>query len=217
MAAHERARASSARQILFAGLEMNLPNKLTVSRFGLTVAFLIAFFTEAIPYHETLALVFFCLGGITDWVDGEMARRRKLITNFGILMDPLADKILVCSAFIAFVEGGLIEAWIVVVIVARELAITGLRLLAASKNQVLAAEGLGKHKTISQITTIIAILVLLAHPQWGAFGKLFAFEMFGRAWVAWFAIVSKWLTVLLTIFSGGMYLWRNRAAYLDEC
>ena len=124
---------------------MNLPNKLTVSRFALTGLFLVAFFTEAIPYNETLALVFFCLGGITDFLDGEIARRRKLITNFGILMDPLADKILVCSAFIAFVEFRYVEAWMVVVIVGRELAITGLRMLAASKIQVLAAESLGKH------------------------------------------------------------------------
>src|SRR5678816_3635072 len=108
---------------------MNLPNKLTVSRFALTAAFLIAFFTERLPYHETFALILFCLGGITDWMDGEIARRRKLITNFGILMDPLADKILVCSAFIACVGLHYISAWMLVVIVARELAITGLRLL----------------------------------------------------------------------------------------
>jgi CDP-diacylglycerol---glycerol-3-phosphate 3-phosphatidyltransferase len=195
---------------------MNLPNKLTVSRFGFTAAFLIAFFSERIPYNETWALTFFCLGGITDILDGEIARRRKLITNFGILMDPLADKILVCSAFIAFVEFRLVEAWMVVIIVGRELAITGLRMLAASKNQVLAAEGLGKHKTISQVTAIISILVLLAYPQWGAFGKIFAFEVAGHAWVWWFAGISKWLAVGLTIFSGAMYLWRNRAVYLDE-
>ena len=195
---------------------MNLPNKLTVSRFGFTALFLVAFFTESIPYNETFALAFFCLGGITDFLDGEIARRRKLITNFGILMDPLADKILVCSAFIAFVEFRLVEAWMVVIIVARELAITGLRLLAASKNQVLAAESLGKHKTISQITTIIAILVLIAFPQWGAFGKLFGFEIGGKPWVLWFASVAKWITIGLTIFSGGAYLWRNRAVFLDE-
>lgn len=197
---------------------MNLPNKLTVSRFALTVAFLIAFFCERIPFNETVALVMFCLGGITDWLDGVIARRWKLITNFGILMDPLADKILVCSAFISFVERretGM-EAWMVVTIVARELAITGLRLLAASKNKVLAAESLGKHKTISQITTIISILVLLAYPQWGLFGKLFAFDIAGHAWVWWFAGMSKWLAVTLTIFSGATYLWRNRAVYLDE-
>lgn len=201
---------------------MNLPNKLTVSRFGFTAAFLIAFFAESIPYNKTLALLFFCLGSITDFLDGAIARRRKLITNFGILMDPLADKILVCSAFIAFVEFRLnnvplVEAWMVVVIVGRELAITGLRMLAASKNLVLAAEGLGKHKTISQITAIISILVLVAHSQWGALGSLFAFPVAGHAWVWWFAGFTKWLAVGLTIFSGGMYLWRNRAVYLDEC
>src|SRR6267154_1712959 len=99
---------------------MNLPNKLTISRFILTVAFIL-----------------FCAGGITDFLDGQIARRNKLITNFGILMDPLADKIMVCSAFIAFVGLDWIPAWMVVLIVARELAITGLRLLAASKNIVL--------------------------------------------------------------------------------
>ena len=195
---------------------MNLPNKLTVSRFGLTVAFLLAFFMD-FPANETVALVLFCLGGITDWMDGEIARRRKLITNFGILMDPLADKILVCSAFIAFVERPEtgIEAWMVVVIVARELAITGLRLLAASQNRVLAAEAFGKHKTISQITTVIAVLVLMSYPEWGTFGRLFAFEIAGRSWVVWFTGMVKYLAVALTIFSGGMYLWRNRAVYLD--
>src|SRR3954454_6523818 len=104
---------------------MNLPNKLTVSRFGFTAAFLAVFFS-GIPFHETIALILFCLGGITDFLDGEIARRRKLITNFGILMDPLADKILVCSAFISFVERQdetHVGAWMVVVIVGRELAI----------------------------------------------------------------------------------------------
>src|ERR1044072_87032 len=150
---------------------MNLPNKLTASRFLLTVAFLIVLFSQG-PYHETIALIVFCLGGITDFLDGEIARRKKLITNFGILMDPLADKILVCSAFIAFVERHEtgVEAWMVVVIVARELAITGLRLLAASQNRVLAAESFGKHKTISQITTVIAVLVMISCPQWGPLG-----------------------------------------------
>src|SRR2546426_12639028 len=81
---------------------MNLPNKLTISRFLLTVAFLAVMFTR-VRYHETIALVLFVAGGISDFLDGQIARRQKLITNFGILMDPLADKIMVCSAFIAFV------------------------------------------------------------------------------------------------------------------
>ena len=196
---------------------MNLPNKLTVSRFALTAVFLVVFFCE-FPGNETVALIVFCLGGLTDFLDGEIARRRKLITNFGILMDPLADKILVCSAFIAFVERPEtgIEAWMVVVIVGRELAITGLRLLAASQNRVLAAESLGKHKTISQITTIISVLVLMSHRQWGAFGRVFAYEIGDKAWIAWFTTGAKWIAVGLTLFSGAMYLWRNRAVYLEE-
>src|ERR1041384_5889460 len=148
---------------------MNLPNKLTLSRFLLTVAFLAVMFSK-VRFHETIALVFFIAAGISDFLDGQIARRQKLITNFGILMDPLADKIMVCSAFISFVGLNWIAAWMVVVVVARELAITGLRLLAASKNVVLAAEGYGKHKTISQIVAIIAILVLHSYNDWGALG-----------------------------------------------
>src|SRR5262252_6755751 len=157
---------------------MNLPNKLTVSRFFLTVAFLIVMFSQ-IRFHETIALILFSAAGISDFLDGQIARRRKLITNFGILMDPLADKIMVCSAFIAFVGLNWIAAWMVVIIVARELAITGLRLLAASKNVVLAAEGYGKHKTISQIVAIIAILVQARYQQWGPMGRaVFGWPLF---------------------------------------
>src|SRR6476646_3150909 len=165
---------------------MNLPNKLTISRFVLTAAFLIVMFSMA-PFSETIALVLFVAGGITDFLDGQIARRRKLITNFGILMDPLADKIMVCSAFIAFVGLKWIPAWMVVIIVSRELAITGLRLLAASKNVVLAAEGYGKHKTISQNVAIIAILVLASYQQWGPVGEaVFGFSMVNsEPWVNW--------------------------------
>ena len=195
---------------------MNLPNKLTVSRFLLTVAFLAAIFSNA-PYHESAALLLFGAASLTDYFDGKIARRDKLITNFGILMDPLADKILVCSAFIAFVGRGLTPAWMVVLIVARELAITGLRLLAASRNVVLAAEGYGKHKTISQITAILAVLILTSYGQWGAPGKMvFGFPLFGAPWVRWFAEVSLWVAVALTALSGSFYLWRNRELYLQD-
>ncbi len=197
---------------------MNLPNKLTVSRFGLTVVFLWAMFSK-FAYNDTLALIFFCLAGITDFLDGRIARARKLITNFGILMDPLADKIMVCSAFIAFVESTHLNptapvrvgAWMVVIIVGRELAITGLRLLAASKNIVLAAERYGKHKTISQIICIIALLVVDACDEWKpALKNLFA------PWVPQFAEIMLWVTVGLTALSGLIYLWRNRALYLED-
>lgn len=211
---------------------MNLPNKLTVSRFFLTAAFLWAMFSRS-AVNDTLALIFFSLAGISDFLDGKIARSRNLITNFGALMDPLADKIMVCSAFIALVErhmrammsGDLpavfhwgdhpiyakVEAWMVVIIVARELGITGLRMLAASKNVVLAAEGYGKHKTISQIAAIIALLVMDAYGEWwpwlrGVFSP----------WTPIFALITLWLTVLLTATSGVLYLWRNRQVYLHD-
>jgi phosphatidylglycerophosphate synthase len=211
---------------------MNLPNKLTVSRFVLTLLFLWAMFSRS-PLNDSLALVFFCLAGVTDFLDGKIARDRKLITNFGVLMDPLADKIMTCSAFIALVERHMgamvrdqlpvvfhlgsypvyakVEAWMVVIIVARELGITGLRLLAASKNVVLAAERYGKHKTISQIAAIIALLVMDAYGEWWPW-----LHDFFSPWTPWFALFALWLTVLLTATSGVLYLWRNRELYLRE-
>ena len=196
---------------------MNVPNKLTVSRFILTAVFLAVLFSTC-RFHETIALVLFSVASLTDYFDGKIARRDKLITNFGILMEPLADKILVCSAFIAFVERGWMPAWMVVIVVARELAITGLRLLAASKNVVLAAEKYGKHKTISQIVAIIAILVLASYGEWGWLGKnVFGLNLFGWGpWVVWFTELSKWAAVGLTFFSGVMYLWKNRQIYLHD-
>ena len=204
---------------------MNLPNKLTVSRFALTVVFLAVVLSRS-PINDSLALVFFSIASITDFLDGEIARRRNLITSFGKLMDPLADKILICSAFIALVERGhfdpsaafppkipavTVEAWMVVLIVARELAITGMRLLAAAKNVVLAAERWGKHKTISQIVAIISLLVLDAHVEWWPWLQgLFA------GWVAVFAKISLWVAVALTAISGIIYLWKNRELYMSD-
>ena len=197
---------------------MNLPNKLTVSRFVLTALFLWALFSP-LRFSNTLALVLFSMAGFTDFLDGRIARKRGLITNFGILMDPLADKILICSAFIAFVESThlnaaapvKVAAWMVIVIVARELTITGLRLLAASKNVVLAAENFGKHKTISQIVAINALLVLDACNEWPA-----GLQKFFLSWVPQFAEITLWLAVALTAISGALYLWRNRAIYMNE-
>jgi CDP-diacylglycerol--glycerol-3-phosphate 3-phosphatidyltransferase len=196
---------------------MNLPNKLTVSRFVLTALFLWVMLMP-IPFGKTLALFFFGIAGISDFLDGRIARSRGLITNFGILMDPLADKILVCSAFILFVEitakaGSPVKvaAWMIIVIVARELAITGLRLLAAAKNLVLAAEKFGKHKTISQIVTIIALLVVNASPEWPV-----PLQNVFRSWAPQFAAVMLWITVALTAISGMIYLWRNRTLYMED-
>ena len=195
---------------------MNLPNKLTIARFVLTIAFLAVMYSR-VKYHETVALALFIAGGVSDFLDGYFARKHRLVTNFGILMDPLADKIMVCSAFIAFVGLKWMPAWMVVVIVARELAITGLRLLAASKSVVLAAEGYGKHKTVSQIVAIISILVRESYQQWGAPGQfVFGWGVQGDAWVVWFTEAAKWLAVALTFLSGWLYLWNNRALYLQD-
>ncbi|PYJ04400.1 MAG: CDP-diacylglycerol--glycerol-3-phosphate 3-phosphatidyltransferase, partial [Verrucomicrobia bacterium] len=172
------------------------------------------------PVNDTLALLLFSAAGLTDYLDGKIARTRNLITNFGTLMDPLADKILTCAAFIALVERGQqmgasasvkVEAWMVIIIVSRELAITGLRLLAASKQLVLAAEGYGKHKTISQMIAIIALLILEAYDEWGHWA-----EVWLKPWVPWFARVALWVTVVLTFSSGALYLWRNRELYLRD-
>ena len=199
---------------------MNLPNKLTVSRLVLTVIFLwVMFWPAPVPFRHTIALLLFSVASFTDFLDGRIARSRKLITNFGILMDPLADKILTCSTFIAFVESTHLNpaapvklaAWMVIVIVARELAITGLRLLAASKNVVLAAERYGKHKTISQIVAIISLFVLDAMNEWPDVVK----NLF-HGWSPVFTEISLWVTVALTATSGLIYLWRNRAMYLDD-
>jgi len=211
---------------------MNLPNKITVSRFFLTAAFLWAMFSRS-PVNDTLALVFFSLAAISDFLDGKIARSRNLITSFGTLMDPLADKVMTCSAFIALVErhmktmmsGDLpavfhvgshsiyakVEAWMVVIIVARELAITGLRLLAASRGVVLGAERYGKHKTISQMAAITALLVMDASVEWWPW-----LRDFFRVWTPMFAFVMLWVTVLLTATSGALYLWRNRKIYLSD-
>ncbi len=134
-------------------------------------------------------------------------------------MDPLADKILTCSAFVAFVESThlnpdapvQVAAWMVIVIVSRELAITGLRLLAASKNIVLAAERFGKHKTISQIVAIIALLVTDALSEWPSW-----LQNIFQDWGPIFTVMALWLTVALTMASGLIYLWRNRQIYLDD-
>ncbi len=195
---------------------MNLPNQLTLSRLVLTLFFLVALLVE-FPFHTTVALGLFVAASLTDFYDGKIARRDNLITNFGILMDPLADKILTCSAFIAFVELGRVAAWMAVLIVARELAITGLRLLAVSKNAVLAADAWGKQKTIWQIIAIITILVVMSYEQWPVVGEaVFGWEIAGKPWSVWFGDLSLCVTVALTALSGWLYLWRNRQIYLSD-
>jgi CDP-diacylglycerol--glycerol-3-phosphate 3-phosphatidyltransferase len=199
---------------------MNLPNRLTVARIGLTVLFVAALLLPHFPAGKTVALVVFVLASITDWVDGAIARRRQLETVFGALLDPVADKILTCAAFICFVElrdyrdCALVQAWMTLIIVSREILVTGLRLVAREQGVVLRAERLGKHKTISQMVAIIVILIgLAAHEEWGALG--IDPEQFNLVF-SWMTFGLMLVVVSLTLWSGASYFWKNREAFLRD-
>src|SRR5881392_260961 len=140
---------------------MNWANRLTLSRLLLTVLFVLAL-NSSWQYARTSALIIFLVAGLTDFIDGEIARRYGVITNFGKLMDPLVDKIMMAAAFISLVPLKAVPAWAATAVVGRDFLITGLRLMASAKGQVLTAERLGKHKTSWQIITVIFFLTLLA-------------------------------------------------------
>ena len=140
---------------------MNLPNQLTILRLILTLPF-VAALSLPFPGAKLLALGLFIVSSVTDYADGYIARKYKLITDFGKLMDPLVDKIMTMSAFICLVSLGSVPAWAVIVIVSREFLITGLRLIAAVRGKVLPAERLGKLKTVLQIVTILYCLIVVA-------------------------------------------------------
>ena len=185
---------------------MNWANRLTISRLVMTVLFVAALNWEW-PYARTVALVIFILAGITDFFDGEIARRYGEVTNFGKLMDPLVDKIMMAAAFISLVPLGAIPAWAATTVVARDFLITGLRLMASARGQVLPAERLGKHKTSWQIITVVFFLVLLCAREL-AYG-----EATGGWWLkAWNRAgpVLVWITVILTVYSGLRYAWKHR-------
>ena len=137
---------------------MNLANKLTLARIFL-VPIIMFFLLVRIPFGEYIAAAIFILAAITDGLDGYIARSRKQITKFGKLLDPLADKLLISAALISLVEISLVPAWIAVVIIGREFAVTGLRSIAASEGVVISASKLGKFKTVTQIVAIVAIIL----------------------------------------------------------
>lgn len=138
---------------------MNLPNRLTILRVILIPFFLVALLVPGIPYGKWIAFAIFVIASLTDTLDGMIARKYNLVTTFGKFMDPLADKLLVSAALIAFIELGKIPAWIVIVIISREFIISGFRLIAAEKGNVIAAGWLGKIKTV---ITMVMICVVLA-------------------------------------------------------
>ncbi len=139
-------------------MQMNLPNKLTILRILLIPFFVFFLLTDFVPGSKWIALVLFCVASLTDLADGKIARKYNLVTNFGKFMDPLADKILVSSAFICLVALNRIPTWIVIVIISREFIISGFRLVASDNGVVIAASYWGKFKTTFQMFAIILLI-----------------------------------------------------------
>jgi CDP-diacylglycerol--glycerol-3-phosphate 3-phosphatidyltransferase len=185
---------------------MNWANRITLSRLALTVLFVVSL-NSSWQYGRTTALVIFLIAGLTDFIDGEIARRYGIITNFGKLMDPLVDKIMLAAAFISLVPLKAVPAWAATTVVARDFLITGLRLMASAKGRILPAESLGKQKTSWQVITVLFFLGLFSASE-----LRFANE--GSIWWlrAWNQAgpILVWITVVLTLYSGVAYAWRHR-------
>ena len=193
---------------------MNLSNKLTLSRFGMAFIMVI-FFTVPMPFGKTLALFVFVVAALTDYWDGHLARTSCGVTSFGQFMDPLADKTLVCAAFISFVAADqIVPAWIVTIIVTREFMVTGLRLIAANQGRIIPAERWGKHKTIWQIVVIAVIIFGLA-LQDDILPLLLRGDALQNYLTSFFNSIFHCVTIsiaglvtLLTVISGTIYFWR---------
>ncbi|HCU08056.1 MAG TPA: CDP-diacylglycerol--glycerol-3-phosphate 3-phosphatidyltransferase [Clostridiales bacterium] len=167
---------------------MNLPNKLTIARVILVPIFVFLYLRG----DTMAALVVFLAASFTDYLDGYLARKYDLITNFGKIMDPLADKVLVYSAFCCMVENGIVPSWMLIVILAREFTVAGMRTVAASEGIVIAAGTTGKIKTVLQM--IAVPLLILNRPEWiAAAGSVFL-----------------WASVIMTVVSGAEYIYHNR-------
>lgn len=178
---------------------MNLPNKLTILRVILIPFFVAALMTQG-GANETMrivAAVIFIVASLTDLLDGKIARKYNLVTNFGKFMDPLADKLLVCSALICFIELHQIPAWMVIIIISREFIISGFRLVASDNGVVIAASYWGKFKTTFQMLMIIVLLL--------DFGG--AFDLIGQ--------VLAWIALILTVVSLIDYLVKNKHVILE--
>ena len=173
---------------------MNTPNKLTVARM-IIVPFLVVFLLTGWggDANRYISLALFVVASITDWFDGYLARKNNLVTNFGKFMDPLADKLLVCSAMICMIELNRLPAWFVIIIIGREFIISGFRLIAAENGIVIAANYWGKFKTASQM---VMIILLILHFD----GIFVTLEQ-----------IFIWLSLALTIISLITYIWQNRS------
>ena len=177
---------------------MNLPNKLTVLRVIMIPFFVVFMLTDlGGKYGNYIALAIFAVASLTDLLDGKIARKRGLVTNFGKFMDPLADKLLVCSALICLVEMDRLAAWMVIVIIAREFIISGFRLIASDNVVVIAASYWGKFKTTFQMIMIILLILDLG----GSFTVI--------------ETAVTWIALILTVVSLLDYLWKNRGILLE--
>lgn len=195
---------------------MNLPNKLTVARMALIPVFLVFMLVDGIPHRYLIAMAIFGAASFTDYLDGFIARRDGLVTNFGKLMDPLADKLLVFSALICFIRLGMSSEVVVFVILARELLVTSVRLIAAERGTVIAADKWGKMKTVAQIVWVLFALVTLwvAGLSWTAAPPIPPHDALVN--VMW-TISFGWqiIVVALTVFSGFNYVWKSRGLLSD--
>ena len=185
-------------------LEMNLPNKLTLLRVILVPFFLLFLLVDQIPLHGLWALLIFAAASVTDALDGHIARSRGLITDFGKFLDPVADKVLVFAALIAFVELGLASSAAVVIMMAREFLVSSMRMVAASKGRVIAAGKSGKVKTAVTMISIVAILLLMA------LGDLVTGMTVSLPAVSNLLI---WVCGVITVYSGVEYLVQNKDVF----
>ena len=188
---------------------MNLPNKLTVLRIILVPFYMFFFFFSGIPHHYLIAFLIFAAASYTDHLDGKIARKYNMITDFGKFADPLADKIMILAALACFIQLGLTNAIVLTVIVAREFMVTAMRLVASSKGKVVAANNWGKAKTISQIAAVLLVLLLQYILELGSM-KLISIDTAGLTGV--FGIIGEvalWISAALTIISGIIYIVQN--------
>lgn len=186
---------------------MNVANRITMLRILLTFVFMFFLFVNGL-WAKVISLAIFIIAALSDFFDGMIAQKNNMVTDFGRLMDPIADKILVLAAFAAFVQMQLIEAWMFVIIVSREILITSLRLFALNKGKVLSAAKAGKHKTVSQMAVIFIILGFIVFKE-----VMLTFFTWNPSWEKFFRQGISLLmlfTVGLTLYSGLSYLWENR-------
>lgn len=196
---------------------MNLPNKLTMLRVALVPFFVFFTMADFIPHHLLIAGLIFGAASYTDHLDGKIARRDHLITNFGKLMDPLADKIMVMSALVCFVATSFTNVWFVLLIMVREFAVTSIRLIAVENGKVIAANNWGKAKTVSQIVAICVIFALQYVLELHALGILTlpAVETV-RAVFGWIGFALMGIAALLAAISGVIYAKDSAALFRDK-